>query len=95
MFTGFCPKHDWIFPYATEFVIDMTGFLLSMTELVRTITGFVLNMNWFVLNMIWILEDAAHYEGLLLAPAEGFGLWPRFFFARCAKKKYAVLAHFW
>ena len=45
------------------------------------------NNNW--------LEDKARYAGLLLAPAECFGLRPRVF-ALWAKKKayYAVLAHF-
>ena len=33
-----------------------------------------------------ILEGAARYAGLLLAPAEGFGLQPRTFFALWAKK---------
>ena len=33
-----------------------------------------------------ILEGAARYAGLLLAPAEGFGLRPRPFFALRAKK---------
>ena len=39
----------------------------------------------------------ARYVGLLLAPAEGFGLWARFLFALRAKKKdfYDILAHFW
>ena len=32
------------------------------------------------------LEGKAHYAGLLLAPAEGFGLRPRPFFALLAKK---------
>ena len=32
------------------------------------------------------LEGAARYVGLLLAPAEGFGLRPRPFFALWAKK---------
>ena len=32
------------------------------------------------------LEGAARYAGLLLAPAEGFGLRPRPFFALRAKK---------
>jgi hypothetical protein len=38
----------------------------------------------------------ARYAGLLLAPAEGFGLQPRLFFALLAKKRvyYAVLALF-
>ena len=32
--------------------------------------------------MLWIrLEDTSRYAGLLLAPAEGFGLWPRAFLA--------------
>ena len=40
--------------------------------------------------LVYILEDTAGYAGILLAPAEGFGLWP-------GKKRacYAVLAHFW
>ena len=42
------------------------------------------------------LGDTARYAGLL-APAKGFGLQPRFFFALRAKKRafYAVLANFW
>ena len=42
-----------------------------------------------------ILEGAARYAGLLLAPAEGFGLRPRPFFALRAKKDLfmSVLAH--
>ena len=39
------------------------------------------------------LEDTARYAGLLLAPAEGFGLRPRLFFALRAKKKLIML--FW
>ena len=43
-----------------------------------------------------ILEDTARYVGLLLAPAEVFGLWPRFFLPFGQKKAYnAALAHFW
>ena len=42
------------------------------------------------------LEDTARYVGLLLAPAEGFGLRPGFF---CPLDKirafHAILAHFW
>ena len=34
----------------------------------------------------YILEGAARYAGLLLAPAEGFGLRPRPFFALRANK---------
>ena len=43
------------------------------------------------------LEDTARYAGLLLAPAESFGLCHRLFFALLAKKRayYADLAHFW
>ena len=42
------------------------------------------------------LEDTASYTGLLLAPAEVFGLWPRLFLPFGQKKGfYAVLAHFW
>ena len=33
-----------------------------------------------------LLEGAARYAGLLLAPAESFGLWPRPFFPLWAKK---------
>ena len=32
-----------------------------------------------ICEFLSILEGAAHYAGLLLAPAEGFGLRPRFF----------------
>ena len=39
------------------------------------------------------LEDTARYAGLLLAPAEGFGLRPRLFFAIRAKKELFML--FW
>ena len=46
------------------------------------------------------LEGAARYAGLLLAPAEGFGLQPRPFFALRAKKGFLCLfwpnfSHFW
>ena len=42
------------------------------------------------------LEDTARYAGLLLAPAEGFGLRPRLFLPFGQKRAdYAVLAHFW
>ena len=34
-----------------------------------------------------LLEGAAHYAGLLLAPAEGFGLWPMPFFCPTGNKK--------
>ena len=50
-----------------------------------------------------LLEATARYAGLLIAPAEGFGLRPWLFlafghgfFCPSAKKTYyAVLAHFW
>ena len=42
---------------------------------------------------VFILEGAARYAGLLLAPAEGFGLRPRPFFALRAKKGFSCL--FW
>ena len=32
------------------------------------------------------LEDTARYAGLLLAPAEGFDLWPRLFLPEGQKK---------
>ena len=38
------------------------------------------------LNELDKIEGAARYVGLLLAPAEGFGLRPRPFFALRAKK---------
>ena len=43
------------------------------------------------------LEDTARYTGLPLAPAEGFGLWPRFFYCASGKKRAynAVLSNFW
>ena len=43
------------------------------------------------------LEGAARYAGLLLAPAEGFGLRPRSFFALRAKKDLlmSVWAQIW
>ena len=37
----------------------------------------------------------ARYGGLLLAPAEGFGLRPRLFLPGKKRAYYAVLAHFW
>ena len=41
--------------------------------------------------VLYSLEDTARYAGLLLAPAEGVGLWPTAFFALLAKKRpYAV-----
>ena len=43
--------------------------------------------------MLPILEDTARYAGLLLAPAEGFGLRPRLFLALRAKKELFML--FW
>ena len=47
------------------------------------------------LNFNRLLEDAARYAGLLLAPAEGFGLRPRLFlpFGPFGQKN-AGLAHF-
>ena len=38
-----------------------------------------------------LLEDTAHYAGLLLAPGEGFGLWPRLFLKPLGKK---IFMHF-
>ena len=37
------------------------------------------------------LEAIARYGGLLLAPAKGFGLRPRLFFANRAKKEYYMV----
>ena len=47
-----------------------------------------------------LVEDTAHYAGLLLAPAEGFDLWPRAFLALWAKKDlillcWPILGHLW
>ena len=39
------------------------------------------------------LEDMPRYAGQLLAPAEGFGLWPRFF--EPSGKKRALIMLFW
>ena len=33
-----------------------------------------------------ILEDTTRYAGLLVAPAEGFGLWQRYFLCPSGKK---------
>ena len=42
------------------------------------------------------LEDTARYAGLLLAPAEGFSLWPKLYLPFAQKiPYYAVLPHFW
>ena len=47
------------------------------------------------------LEDTARYAGLLLAPAEGFGLPPRIFFCSLGKRKefimlfWPILGNFW
>ena len=40
----------------------------------------------FFLLILDTLEDTARYAGLLLAPAEGFGLWPRLFLPFGQKK---------
>ena len=54
---------------------------------------FLLFLNFGLL--LNILEDMASYAGLLLAPAEGFGIWPRLILPFAHKKSvYAVLAHF-
>ena len=55
--------------------------------LVSEIKGILLN------SLSLLLEDTARYAGLLLAPAEGFGLRPRAFFALRAKKGLIML--FW
>ena len=39
------------------------------------------------------LEDTARYAGLLIAPAEGFGLWPRLICPSGKKKSFFLL--FW
>ena len=39
----------------------------------------------FISDLMW--AGTARYAGLLLAPAKGFGLWPRPFFALWAKKR--------
>ena len=48
-------------------------------------------------QFLFILEDTARYAGILLAPAEGFGLRPGAFFALGGQKRahYAVLANSW
>ena len=51
-----------------------------------SVAGFSGKTNFFqVFHYNMKLEGAARYAGLLLAPAEGFGLWPRPFFALQAK----------
>ena len=47
-----------------------------------------------------ILEDTARYAGLLLAPAEGFGLWPTLFLPFGQKKElfmlfWPIFSNFW
>ena len=46
-----------------------------------------------IIELWLILEGAARYEGLLLAPVEGFGLWPKAFLALRLKKD--LIALFW
>ena len=41
--------------------------------------------------MLQELEGTARYAGILLAPADGFGLQPRFFFLPMGKKKLFTL----
>ena len=49
-----------------------------------------------MLLILKTLEGTALYAGFLLAPAEGFILWPRFFFPFGQKRTfYAVFAYFW
>jgi hypothetical protein len=53
-----------------------------------------ITLSWSqIKDSLRILEDTARYAGLLLAPAEGFGLRPRLFFALRAKKELFML--FW
>ena len=41
-----------------------------------------------IYHLQYKLEDTARYDGLLLAPAEGFGLWPRFLLPSVQKKSF-------
>ena len=63
----------------------------------NTLTSLVSDSLLTIITTIYfnyILEDTARYAGLLLAPAEGFGLQPRLFLPFGQKRAYyAVLAH--
>ena len=59
---------------------------ISSLEVVLTISPLLLHLKSPSYNKE-VLEDAARYMGLLLAPAEGFGLQLGFFLALRAKKK--------
>ena len=48
----------------------------------------------FKMSLLYALEGTARYAGLLLAPAEGFGLRPRLFFGKKKEGFYAVFAYF-
>ena len=48
---------------------------------------YMLQSRLYTLQCYPIIEDTARYAGLLLAPAEGFGLRLRFFYALRAKKE--------
>ena len=65
--------------------VSPSGLLLTQTH------------SWALSCHLKTLEDTARYAGLLLAPAKGFGLWPRLFLTFGQKKRayYAILAHFW
>ena len=72
-----------------DFTVHMNGFFFSYT-----IFGSILSRNSVSIirpdfNHYRKLEGAARYAGLLLAPAEGFGLRPK------GKKRafYSILAH--
>ena len=54
-------------------------------------TLFQIHARTITLDFTIQLEGTACYAGLLLAPAEGFGMWPRHF-ALWAKKKLFMLS---
>ena len=48
--------------------------LININKLFKTMQNYIHNMRYCL--SLELLEGAAHYTGLLLAPAEGFGLPP-------------------
>ena len=48
----------------------------------------VSTVQWSAMHQYYKLEDMARYAGLLLAPAEGFGLRPRLFLPFGQKKSF-------
>ena len=76
-------------------VLNIICHTVQCTELYWTIHR-VLYITHYTTSwlLLYKLEGMACYAGLLLAPAEGFGLRPRLFLGK-KRDYYAVLAHFW